>query len=189
MIGITFLFLLLNSFITMQQQESINPKIILADFTLPETRALWSVVNDDVMGGVSTSKILVSENNTLLFSGDVSLDNNGGFASLRSPIKDYNFSNYDGFLVKVKGDGKTYSMSFRQTKYFTGYNFNLRFETEKDQWQIIKLPFADFKLKYYGREVSDYKPPDKSEIKQLSVLISDKQEGSFRLEIKWIKLL
>ena len=188
MIGITFLFLLLNSFITMQQQESINSKIILADFTLPETRALWSVVNDDVMGGVSTSRILVGDNNTLLFTGEVSLDNNGGFASLRSPIKDYDFIKYDGFLIKVKGDGKTYSLSFRQTKYFTGYNFNLRFETEKDQWQIIKLPFADFKLKYYGREVSDYKPPDKSEIKQLSVLISDKQEGSFRLEIEWIKL-
>ena len=84
------------------------------------------------MGGVSTSRISVGENNTLLFTGNVSLENNGGFASLRSPINDYDFSNYEGFLIKVKGDGKAYSLSFRQTKYFTGYNYNLRFETEEE---------------------------------------------------------
>jgi NADH dehydrogenase [ubiquinone] 1 alpha subcomplex assembly factor 1 len=118
----------------------------------------------------------------------VSLENNGGFASLRSPTNDYDFSNCAGFFIKVKGDGKTYSLSFRQKKYFTGYNYNLRFKTEKDQWQIIKLPFNDFKLKYYGREVSDFNPPDTKEIKQLSILISDRQQGPFKLEIEWVKL-
>ena len=172
----------------MQQQEGINPKIILADFTLPETRALWSVVNDDVMGGVSTSKILVGENNTLLFSGDVSLDNNGGFASLRSPIKDYNFNIYKGFVIKVKGDGNIYSLSFRQTKYFTGFNYSHKFQTEKDKWQVVQFPFDEFKLKYYGRPVTNFEPPDKKSIKQISILISDKQQGPFKIEIEWIGL-
>ena len=76
----------------------------------------------------------------------------------------------------------------RQTKYFTGYNCSLKFETEKDQWKIIKLPFKDFKLKYYGREAVDSNPPDTKEIKQISLLISDKQQGSFKIEIEWIKL-
>jgi len=185
----TFLILLLNNFFIMSQQEEINYKSTLADFTLQETRALWGVVNDDVMGGISTSTVAVGEYSSLLFSGEVSLQNNGGFASLRSPVDDYDFSNYEGFLIKVKGDGKTYSLSFRQTKYFTGYNYNLRFETQKkDKWQIIKLPFKDFKLKYYGREVNDSNTPNKKEIKQLSILISDKQEGLFKIEIEWIKL-
>ena len=188
MIGKTFLIILLYNILIMPQQEDINYKITLADFTLQETRALWRVVNDDVMGGVSTSTIAFGENNTLLFSGDVSLKNDGGFASLRSPVDDYDFSNYDGFFIKVKGDGKTYSLSFRQTKYFTGYNYNLKFNTEKEQWQIIKLPFKEFKLKYYGRETRDSNPPNTEEIKQLSILISDKQQGSFNLEIEWIKL-
>lgn len=188
MIGITLLVLLLKNFLIMPQQENNNYKSTLADFTLRETRALWKVVNDDVMGGISTSTVAVGEYSSLLFSGEVSLQNNGGFASLRSPVDDYDFSNYEGFLIKVKGDGKTYSMSFRQTKYFTGYNYNLKFETEKDKWQIIKLPFKDFKLKYYGREVNDSNSSNKKEIKQLSILISDKQEGLFKIEIEWIKL-
>ena len=140
------------------------------------------------MGGVSTSKISVSEENVLIFSGKVSLENNGGFASLRSPIDDYDFSDYEGFLLKVKGDGKTYNISFRPTKNFTGYNYTQKFQTEKDNWQIVSLPFKDFNLKYYGREVSNSDLPDKSAIKQLSILISDKQQGPFRIEIEWIGL-
>lgn len=188
MIGKALLVFLLNNFLIMSQQKDMNYKTTLADFTLQEIRASWSVVNDGVMGGVSTSAISDGENNCLLFSGEVSLENNGGFASLRSPLGDYDFSNYEGFLVKVKGDGKTYSLSFRQTKYFTGYNYNLRFETEENNWQVIKLPFKDFKLKYFGREMSNSNPPDIKEIKQLSILISDKQQGPFKLEIEWIKL-
>ncbi|MBE0572076.1 MAG: CIA30 family protein [Ignavibacteriaceae bacterium] len=160
----------------------------IADFTDKNVRSQWGVTNDDVMGGVSSSKISTGENDVLVFSGNVSLDNNGGFASLRSPIDDYNLSAYDRILIKVKGDGKTFSLSFRQTKYFTGFNFTQRFQTEKDKWQTIKLPFNNFKLKYYGREVTNSELPDKSSIKQLSILISDKQQGPFKIEIEWIGL-
>ena len=183
-ITISFIIFLLQ----MMQSEETTVKKNIADFTDRNVRAMWSVTNDDVMGGVSTSKVSVSENNSLIFSGDVSLENNGGFASLRSPVDDYDFSDYKGFVIKVKGDGKIYSLSFRQTKYFTGFNYSHKFQTHKDQWQIIKLSFDDFKLKYYGRPVSNFEPPDKKSIKQLSILISDKQQGPFKIEIEWIGL-
>ena len=48
----------------------------------------------------------------------------------------YDMSAYEGFIIKVKGDGKNYYLSFRQTKYFTGFNFTQRFQTEKDKWQF-----------------------------------------------------
>jgi NADH dehydrogenase [ubiquinone] 1 alpha subcomplex assembly factor 1 len=179
---------LINYLMIMPQAEVSNMKSTIADFTEQNVRSQWGVTNDNVMGGVSTSKISVSEENVLIFSGEVSLENNGGFASLRSPIDDYNFSDYEGFLIKVKGDGKNYNLSFRQTKYFTGYNYTQKFQTEKDNWQIVKLPFKDFKFKYYGREVSNSEPPDKSTIKQISILISNKQQGPFKIEIEWIGL-
>jgi len=182
------IFVLINYLMIMPQTEETNPKLTFADFADQEVRSQWGVTNDDVMGGVSISKISVSEENVLIFSGEVSLENNGGFASLRSPIDDYNFSDFKGFLLKIKGDGKTYSLSFRQTKYCTGYNFTQKFQTEKDKWQIVKLPFKDFKLKYYGREVNNSEAPDKSTIKQISILISDKQQGPFSIEIEWIGL-
>ena len=172
----------------MPQTEETNLKSTFADFADQKVISQWGVTNDDVMGGVSTSKISTNENNVLIFSGVVSLENNGGFASLRSPINDYNFSDFAGFVLKVKGDGKTYNLSFRQTKNFTGYNYAQNFQTEKDKWQIVSLPFKDFKLKYYGREVNNSEPPDKSTIKQISILISDKQQGPFKIQIEWIGL-
>jgi NADH dehydrogenase [ubiquinone] 1 alpha subcomplex assembly factor 1 len=179
---------LINFFMTMPQTEETILKSTIADFTEQKVRAQWGVTNDDVMGGVSTSKISAGEDDALIFSGKVSLENNGGFASLQSPADDYNFSAYQGFLLKVKSDGKIYSLSFRQTKYFTGYNYTQKFQTEKDYWQIFKLPFKDFNLKYYGKEVSNFEPPDISNIKQISILISDKQQGPFKIEIEWIGL-
>jgi monofunctional biosynthetic peptidoglycan transglycosylase len=179
---------LINYLMIMPQSEETNMKSKIADFTDKNVREKWGITNDDVMGGVSTSKISIGENDVLVFSGNVSLENNGGFASLRSPIDDYDFSDYEGFLLKIKGDGKTYNLSFRSTKYFTGYNYTQKFQTEKDKWQTINLPFNYFKLKYYGREVTDSELPDKSSIKQLSILISDKQQGPFRIEIEWIGL-
>ena len=179
---------LINYLMIMPQTEETNLKLTFADFAVQEVRSQWGVTNDDVMGGISNSKISVSEEKLLIFSGEVSLENNGGFASLRSPIDDYDFSDYEGFLLKIKGDGKTYNLSFRSTKYFTGYNYTQKFQTEKDSWQIVSLPFKDFNLKYYGKEISSFKPPDQSNIKQLSILISDKQQGPFRIEIEWIGL-
>lgn len=172
----------------MPQSEETNLKLTFADFADHKVRSQWGVTNDDVMGGVSTSNISVSKENVLIFSGEVSLENNGGFASLRSPIDDFDLSAFKGFLLKVKGDGKTYNLSFRQTKYFTGFNYTHKFQTEKDIWQVVKLSFSEFKLNYYGREVSNFEPPDKSNINQISILISDKQQGPFKLEIEWIGL-
>jgi len=182
------ILVLLNYLMIMPQTEETNLKLTFADFADQEVRSQWGITNDDVMGGVSTSKISVSKENLLIFSGEVSLENNGGFASLRSPIDDYDFSEYEGFLLKIKSDGKNYNLSFRQTKNFTGYNYTQKFQTEKDSWQIVKLPFKDFNLKYYGKEVINFEPPDKSNIKQMSILISDKQQGPFIIEIEWIGL-
>jgi monofunctional biosynthetic peptidoglycan transglycosylase len=178
----------LSFLLTMAQQKIVTPNLILADFTNQNARSLWRVVNDDVMGGISKSSISVSENNYLVFSGEVSLENNGGFASLRSPVHDYDFSNFTGFVIKVKGDDKTYSLSFRQTKYFTGFNYNQKFETRKNEWQIFEFPFDKFNLKYFGKVVEAFDKPDQKSIKQISILISDKQEGPFQLEIEWIGL-
>jgi NADH dehydrogenase [ubiquinone] 1 alpha subcomplex assembly factor 1 len=182
------ILVLLNYLMIMPQAEETTSKLTIADFTDNDALKRWSVVNDVVMGGVSTSEISLSENNSLMFSGSVSLENNGGFASIQRSADDFNFSDYEGFLIKVKGDGKTYNLSFRQTKYFTGYNYTHKFQTEKDNWQVVKLPFSEFKLKYYGREISNFEPPDKSNIKQMSILISDKQQGPFKIEIEWIGL-
>jgi len=165
-----------------------NEGNFLLNASVMETENQWRIVNDGVMGGLSSSKVTVNEDNKIVFKGNVSLENNGGFASLRSPVKNYNFENFSGIELRIKGDGKRYSISMKETSYFTGYFYTTSFETKKDEWVVIKIPFEDFKLYYYGKETNSDKSIPLNKIKEISLLIGDKQEGNFITEVDYINL-
>lgn len=148
----------------------------------------WRIVDDGVMGGLSSSKALLNDDGKIFFSGTVSLKNNGGFASLRSPIKNYNFENYSGIEIRIKGDGKIYSLSTKETSYFTGSFYTANFQTVKDEWITLKIPFDNFSLYYFGRKVLTNSKIPLNKIKEISLLIGEKQEGEFYAEIDFIRL-
>lgn len=175
------------SLIIMISSSLQNQDSLLLNASLMKTENKWRVVNDGVMGGLSSSKAFV-EDDKIIFSGNVSLENNGGFASLRSPVKDYNFEKYNGIEIKIKGDGKQYSISMKETYYFTGYFYTTSFDTKKDEWMVIKISFDKFKLYYYGKETNSKKKIPLSNIKEVSLMIGDKQEGSFKAEIEYLWL-
>ena len=160
---------------------------ILLNASIMKTEDQWRIVNDDVMGGISSSKAIIKDDK-ITFSGNVSLDNNGGFASLRSPVKNYNFENFSGIEIKIKGDGKRYSISMKETTYFSGYFYTSSFESKKNDWTVVKIPFENFKLNYFGKETNSKQKIPLSKIKEISLLIGDKQEGTFEAEIDYIKL-
>jgi len=164
-----------------------NQENHLLNASLMATEKQWRIVNDGVMGGLSSSNVAVKDDK-IIFSGNVSLENNGGFTSLRSPVKDYNFEEYSGLELKIKGDGKRYSISMKETSYFTGYFFTSTFETKKDVWITVKLPFNQFKLYYFGKETNSSKKIPLNNIKEISLLIGDKQSGEFKAEIDYIML-
>ncbi len=56
---------------------------LLIDFADPSTVALWNPINDGVMGGVSSSQMRHDPAGHAVFTGRVSFENNGGFASVR----------------------------------------------------------------------------------------------------------
>lgn len=163
------------------------PENYLLNASLMKTEKRWRIVNDDVMGGLSSSKAIV-EDNKIIFSGTVSLENNGGFASLRSPVKDYNFEQFSRIEIKINGDGKRYSISMKETTYFSGYFYTSTFETKKDEWIIVRIPFDQFTLYYFGKETNSKKKIPLGDIKEISLLIGDKQERNFRVEIEYVHL-
>lgn len=77
------------------------------NFSKDTNKNSWMVVNDDVMGGISSSAIVINTNGNGIFSGSVSLENNGGFASVRHVVKGANLNAHSKFIIKVKGDGKS----------------------------------------------------------------------------------
>jgi len=164
-----------------------NEDNILLNASIMQTEDKWRIVNDGVMGGLSSSKAIVKDEK-IIFSGNVSLENNGGFASLRSTVKDYNFEKFSGIEIKIKGDGKRYSISMKETTYFNGYFYTSSFETKKDEWIVVQIPFNQLKLHYFGKETNSSKKIPLDNIKEISLLIGDKQEGSFNTEIDYIKL-
>ena len=159
----------------------------LLNSAIMKTSDQWRIVNDGVMGGLSSSDVSV-KNDKIIFAGNVSLENNGGFASLRSPVKDYSFEEFSGIEIKIKGDGKRFSISMKETSYFTGYFYTTSFETKNDEWITVKLHFDDFKLYYFGKEINSSIKIPLDKIKEISLLIGDKQKDAFIIEIDYLKL-
>lgn len=161
---------------------------LLLNAAVMQSSDAWLIVNDGVMGGLSNSAFELNKAENIVFSGTISLKNNGGFVSLRSPIKNYNLKNYSGFVISIKGDGKKCSISMKETSYFTGLFYTSNFRTEKNKWITIKIPFENFSLYSYGKEKDSNPNIPLDNIKEISFLLGDKQEGSFKVEIEYIKL-
>lgn len=145
----------------------------------------WRIVNDGVMGGESSSSLVLTEAGHGHFSGHVSLANNGGFASIQL-TRNIKLSEERKFIVlRVKGDGKAYEFRLKgdisQPEYYV-HQF-----TTSGEWENIKLAISEFYPQFRGRKL-DIPNFNFKNIEQFSFLIADKQEGNFELFIDWIGL-
>ena len=172
--------------LTLTMKADTSSDKILFDFTTTTNSPAWQIVNDDVMGGVSTSRFQVLTNGAV-FSGVVSLENNGGFASVRSsPIRQI-VSGLDAFVVRVRGDGRRYKFTVRNDTGFDTPIYQCAFTTKRGEWQEHRLPFKDFVPTFRGRVLSDVSQLNPVKVSSVGFLISDKQDGGFKLELAWIK--
>jgi monofunctional biosynthetic peptidoglycan transglycosylase len=146
----------------------------------------WPSIDDVVMGGVSSSEMAMLDG-AAVFRGTVSLENNGGFASLRSQPAHHDLSGFDGVTLRVRGDGKRYGFRLRTTAAFDGVSYEVRFTAPDGEWVELQLRFVDFEPVFRGRRVPGHPPLDPSEIMSFGLIISDKQAGPFMLEIEWIQ--
>ncbi len=171
--------------ITMNADTATNKTLF--DFQATTHAPAWEVVNDDVMGGVSTSRFQVLTNGCSVFSGTVRLENNGGFASVRSaPVRE-NLASLTAFVLRVRGDGRRYKFSVRTGAGFDAPLYQCSFTTKPGEWEEHRLAFGDFVPTFRGRVLTDVPPLDPAKVASVGFLISDKQAGPFRLEIGWIK--
>lgn len=160
---------------------------LLFDFQATTNSPTWQVVNDDVMGGVSTSQFQRLTNGGAVFSGVVSMENNGGFASVRSsPVRE-NLNGTDGFVFRVRGDGRRYKFTVRTGSGFNAPNYQAELMTKRGEWEELRLALKDFVPMFRGRVLIDVPPLNLAKVTSLGFLISDKQEGAFKLEVAWIK--
>ena len=133
-----------------------NPTMLF-DFSKPDALQQWQTVNDGVMGGVSDGNVRITEKN-LEFYGTLSLENNGGFASVRTKAAKIDLSKYDGLVFKVRGDGRNYYLNVHVPSDQIAFSYQASFKTEKDKWTEVTIPFTDLKATSFGSVVEKGKP-------------------------------
>ena len=159
---------------------------MLIDFTEKKAGHQMNVVNDGVMGGLSQGTIEMTQNDSLLFKGNISLQNNGGFSSFRIGGKLWDLSAWKGVEILVKGDGRTYGLRATTDETFlrSSVSFTADFKTVKDEWVKLQIPFSKMKASWRGRKLD--RNFDPAQIKGLGIILADKTAGKFALEIKSI---
>lgn len=154
-----------------------------------QTHLAWRIINDGVMGGISSSRMERLADKKGQFSGNVSLENNGGFASTRGTLLNTPTAAFSKVKIRLKGDGKKYSFRIRTDDLWDGVSYKLDFSTQGGEWEEIILPLTDFIPTWRGRQLKDIPAINPMKVKQIGFLISDKQAGAFELLIDWIQFL
>ncbi len=151
------------------------------DFSNPNTlRDSW-IVNDGVMGGVSQSSLRQDEDG-MFFEGMVSLENNGGFASMRSSVR---FPQGTQLIELIaKGDGKRYKLVLR-TELAPRVTYEADF-IALPTWQTYRFNLSQFKSTFRGRDVNA-PALSFSDVIDFGILISNNQAGSFAIQLKTLK--
>ena len=158
----------------------------LFDFVGSGAADEWQAVNDGVMGGISDGRFRITTDKTMEFFGTLSLENNGGFASVRSRERNLGLKPGDTILLRARGDGRQYSLNLYVPGRMTAFSYRAMFSTTKDEWIEIRMPLDSFVPTSFG-QVMDGPPLDPGSVHALGLLLSDKNDGPFRLEAAWIK--
>lgn len=168
----------------MPTQPTPDPTTWLFTFARPEDTTGWFIVNDGVMGGVSQSQLDAGPagEGHARFSGSLSLDNFGGFASVRAVFEPVDVSGYGQFVVRARGDGRTYMLQFTTAEFGDRVTYTADFVTGAGEWQIAGLPVKGFVPTFRGR-LLDAPPPDLTRLRSLTIMIADKQAGPFQIDL------
>ena len=161
----------------------------LLDFAGPDTAQKWQAVNDNVMGGVSDGRFRITADSTMEFSGRLSLENNGGFASVRTKPTNFNVHAGDTLVVRVKGDGREYVLNIYTKSRRMAFSYRAPLPTTKDEWTEVSVPLEEFVPTAFGNRVQGMGPVAADQINSLGFMLSDKKAGPFKLEMEWVKII
>lgn len=163
----------------------INQNIVLFDFRPDAAIQEWKTVDDVVMGGKSNSKFSLNSAGHGVFEGTVSLENNGGFASVRYGFIPKEIRGFKKAVIRLKGDGKYYQ--FRIRKNPNDYFAYVREFQSSTEWQNVEIPLNEMEPKFRGVHL-DLPNFNGDVLSEIAFLISNKKNEQFRLTIDRIIL-
>lgn len=163
----------------------LNAQII--DFGNQTGGQYWSVTNDGVMGGLSRGNAWLSDS-SVIFKGEVSLDNNGGFSSLRSSYNNLDLSGFNSAEVRLRASGLDFSITFAKSRRFYIPNFKHVIKLKSTEWEVVTFDLDQLKEYRIGNATGNtITPTDLKNLVGISFINEGKKEGPFVLEVDYIK--
>jgi NADH dehydrogenase [ubiquinone] 1 alpha subcomplex assembly factor 1 len=162
--------------------------LVLFDFGDPSSVNDWAAIDDRVMGGVSRSRLRYDPAGHAVFEGQVSLERNGGFASVRSSPGARGKPGAVTCAIEVRGGRKQFKLNLLTDDGFDSLNYQCGFTPNGDDWQTIQLPLKAFRASFRGRDVPGAPALDSARIRQVGLMIAARQAGPFSLDIRRMSL-
>lgn len=154
--------------------------MVIFDFESNSSLSEWYVVNDGVMGGLSEGKLSINKKGNAIFEGTVSLENYGGFTSVRYGFEPKNIEGKSKAVIHLKGDGKSYQFRVKtNTNDWLSYVYT--FDTS-GSWETISIPLDEMYPSFRGRKLDMPNFPIEN-LSEITFLIANKRAEDFRLEI------
>jgi len=157
----------------------------LFDFNHNSDLSNWTVVDDVVMGGRSNGGLRVDEEGHGIFSGYVSLENYGGFSSVRYNCDRQKIDTYNKAVIRLRGDGKAYQFRCKTNRY-DRHSYIYDFQTSGD-WETIEIPLHEMQPRYRCMRLNMPDYPAEY-VEEISFLIGNKKNEEFSLQIDFIEL-
>ena len=158
---------------------------IIFDFNKNSSISNWIVVDDVVMGGKSNGNFQLNKDGKGVFFGKISLDNNGGFSSVRYGFNKLNIEKFKSIVLKIKGDGKNYQFRIKHKSY--DYASYITSFSSSGEWQEIEIPLKSMYPSFRGRKLDEPNFFHKS-IEEVTFLIANKKNEEFIILIDKIEL-
>ena len=164
---------------------SLTTPSLLFDFKSSSKPNSWVIVDDVVMGGRSSGSFNLDKNGNGVFQGHVSLENNGGFSSLRHRLAPAAVNGATQIYLRLKGDGKDYQFRVKP-KAENYFSYISPFSTT-GEWQEVLIPLKDMYPSFRGIKL-DQPNFHEDTIEELTFLIANKRNEKFKLVIDKIEL-
>lgn len=175
-------------------------------FKSPESFKCWrSGADSDSNEGFSKCEFIQTDRKTAIFRGTLNTElikdgriQRAGWAAIKFEEKGpfmsrkyfSKWANYSHFLIKCRGDGRTYKIIFNSPLMLDitwGDAHSYYLHTHGGPyWQYESIPFSKFIHTVHNRIMDKQYPINIRNVSSLTVMLMDRIDGDFSLEIDYI---
>ncbi len=159
--------------------------IHIYDFNESSSAKDWKIVDDGVMGGRSNGRFSIDNEGNGVFEGKISLENNGGFSSMRYTFEKVAVTRIATVLIRLKGDGKAYQFRVKDNKN-QNHSYITTFQTS-GKWETVEIKLSDLYPSFRGRKLN-MPNFEADSFEEITFLFGNKKAEEFKLILDKIDL-